>query len=171
MPSRVQLSCGPVDCSPPGSSVHGISQARILEWITISPSPGDLPNPRMEITPPAWQVDSFTPEPPGKPSPHLKIQRRMQIDFPKDGSICLLPSTMDLDRDKTQPLSPHETDALLKLENHALLFMVSVCTAFLHARSYTGSISSVFTLSPHNTTWWLLISILQGTEVGLVTLW
>ena len=25
-----------MDCSPPGSSVHGISQARILEWVTIS---------------------------------------------------------------------------------------------------------------------------------------
>ena len=36
--------CNPVDCSPPGSSVHGILQARILEWLPF-PSPGDLPNP------------------------------------------------------------------------------------------------------------------------------
>jgi len=28
--------CDPVDCSPPGSSVHGISQVRILEWVAIS---------------------------------------------------------------------------------------------------------------------------------------
>ena len=28
--------CNPMDCSPPGSSVHGISQARILEWVAIS---------------------------------------------------------------------------------------------------------------------------------------
>ena len=28
--------CSPVDCRPPGSSVHGISQARILEWVAIS---------------------------------------------------------------------------------------------------------------------------------------
>ena len=28
--------CGSMDCSPPGSSVHGISQARILEWVAIS---------------------------------------------------------------------------------------------------------------------------------------
>ena len=28
--------CDPIDCSPPGSSVHGIFQARILEWVTIS---------------------------------------------------------------------------------------------------------------------------------------
>ena len=28
--------CNPMDCSPPGSSVHGIFQARILEWVAIS---------------------------------------------------------------------------------------------------------------------------------------
>ena len=30
--------CNPLDCSPPGSSVHGVSQARILEWVAISSS-------------------------------------------------------------------------------------------------------------------------------------
>ena len=34
--SHVQLFCDPMDCSPPGSSVHVISQARILEWVGIS---------------------------------------------------------------------------------------------------------------------------------------
>ena len=28
--------CEPMDCSPPGSSIHWISQARVLEWVTIS---------------------------------------------------------------------------------------------------------------------------------------
>ena len=28
--------CNPMDCSPPGPSVHGILQARILEWVAIS---------------------------------------------------------------------------------------------------------------------------------------
>ena len=37
--SRIQL-LQPVDCSPPGSSVHGILQARILEWVVISFSRG-----------------------------------------------------------------------------------------------------------------------------------
>ena len=32
--------CDPMDCSPPGSSVHGISQATILEWVAISFSRG-----------------------------------------------------------------------------------------------------------------------------------
>ena len=31
--SHVQLFCNPVDCSPPSSSVHGISQAKLLEWL------------------------------------------------------------------------------------------------------------------------------------------
>ena len=32
--------CDPMDCSPPGSSVHGILQARILEWVAMSSSKG-----------------------------------------------------------------------------------------------------------------------------------
>ena len=32
--------CDPMDCSPSGSSVHGISQARVLEWVAISSSRG-----------------------------------------------------------------------------------------------------------------------------------
>ena len=38
--SVVSNSCAPVDCSPPGSSAHGILQARILEWVAISFSKG-----------------------------------------------------------------------------------------------------------------------------------
>ena len=34
------ILCDPVDYSPPGSSVHGVSQARILEWVAISFSRG-----------------------------------------------------------------------------------------------------------------------------------
>ena len=33
-------SCDPIDCSPPASYVHGILQARILEWVAISSSRG-----------------------------------------------------------------------------------------------------------------------------------
>ena len=42
----------PLDCSPPGFSVLGIFQARILEWVAI-PTPGDLPNPGIESLTPA----------------------------------------------------------------------------------------------------------------------
>ena len=33
-----QTLCNPMDCSPPGSSVHGILQARVLEWIAMPSS-------------------------------------------------------------------------------------------------------------------------------------
>ena len=39
--------CDPMDCSPPGSTVHGILQARIVEWVVISFS-RDLPDPGIE---------------------------------------------------------------------------------------------------------------------------
>ena len=58
--SRVRL-CDPMDCSPPGSSVHGILQARILEWVAISFSRGSS-RPRDQT-----QVShiALTSEPPG----------------------------------------------------------------------------------------------------------
>ena len=42
-----------MDCSPPGSSVHGIFEARILEWMAISYSRGGLPDPGTEAASPA----------------------------------------------------------------------------------------------------------------------
>ena len=62
--------CNPRDCSPLGSSVHGILQARILEWIAISFSRGSS-HPRdwtrVSCTGRHWQADSLPAEPPGKP--------------------------------------------------------------------------------------------------------
>ena len=55
----------PVDCSPPGSSVHGILQARILEWVAIS-SPSQGLNPCL-LHLLHWQVDSLPLASPGKP--------------------------------------------------------------------------------------------------------
>ena len=69
--SEVARSCptlpNPMDCSLPGSSIHGIFQARVLERVAI-PSPGDLPNPGIDPRSPALQADSFLPtESPEKP--------------------------------------------------------------------------------------------------------
>ena len=50
-----------------GSSVHGILQARILEWVAVS-FPGDLPNPGIEPGSPTLQADSLPSEPTGRPS-------------------------------------------------------------------------------------------------------
>ena len=46
--------------------VHGILQARILEWVAF-PSPGDLPNPGIEPRSPALQAYSLSAEPKGRP--------------------------------------------------------------------------------------------------------
>ena len=56
----------PMDCSPPGSSVHGISQARILEWVAI-PFSGGSSQPRDQTRSPALEADSLPSEPPEKP--------------------------------------------------------------------------------------------------------
>ena len=58
--------CDPMDCSLPLSSVHGILQATILEWVAF-PSPGDLPNPGIKPGSSALQADSLPSEPPWKP--------------------------------------------------------------------------------------------------------
>ena len=60
------ILCDPMDCSPPGFSVHGILQARILEWIAIPFSRG-LPHPGIKTWSPAFQADSLPSEPLGKP--------------------------------------------------------------------------------------------------------
>ena len=51
--------------SLPGSSVHRISQERILEWVAISFS-WDLPDPGIESVSPALAGGFFTTEPPGR---------------------------------------------------------------------------------------------------------
>ena len=58
--------CNPMDCSLPGSSVHGFLQARILEWVAIPFSRGSS-QPRIWTWSPALQADSLPSEPSGKP--------------------------------------------------------------------------------------------------------
>ena len=53
------------DCSPPGSSVHAVLLARLLEWLAIPFSRG-LPNPGIKPEFPALQADSLLSVPPRK---------------------------------------------------------------------------------------------------------
>ena len=60
-------SCHPMDCiSPPGCSVHGILQQEHWGGLPF-PSPGDLPHPGLELTPPALADGFFSTEPVGSP--------------------------------------------------------------------------------------------------------
>ena len=59
--------CDPMDCSPPGSSVHGILQARILEWSAIFSSRGfSQPRDRTLVSRVSC-IGSLPCMPPGKP--------------------------------------------------------------------------------------------------------
>jgi len=66
-----------MDYSPPGSSVHSILQARILEWVAI-PFSRDLPDPGIKPGSPALWVDPLPSEPPGKPRKNL-----LKVNEPK----------------------------------------------------------------------------------------
>ena len=58
--------CNPTDRSPPGSSVHGISQAGVYSVLPL-PSSGDLPDPGIKPKSPTPEVDSLPSQPPGTP--------------------------------------------------------------------------------------------------------
>ena len=77
-----------MDFSQQGSSVRGIIQARVLEWV---PSPGDLPNPGIEPRSPALQADALPSEPPGKP---LTPLGRDNLTDPYNPPPILQPSSL-----------------------------------------------------------------------------
>ena len=74
--------CDPMDCSLPGSSVHGILQARIWKWLPFY-SPGDHPNPEIKPRSPALQVHSLPSEPLGKPEENEKGQKTESTERPE----------------------------------------------------------------------------------------
>ena len=59
--------CDPTDYCPPGSSVHGILQARLLQWVKPVLSLGNLPDPEIKARSPTLQTNSLSSELPGKP--------------------------------------------------------------------------------------------------------
>ena len=75
--------CDLMDCSLLVSSVHGILQARILEWVAI-PSPGDLPNPGIEPRSPALQADLYQLSHQGSP----RILEQGAYPFSRGSSWC-----------------------------------------------------------------------------------
>ena len=84
--------CDPVDYNPPGPSVHGFLQARILEWVAI-PSPEDFPNPEIKPMSPALQAVSLLSEPDGasgkEPSCQCRRYKRPGLSpwVGKDGGL------------------------------------------------------------------------------------
>ena len=72
LPWSCPTLCDPMDCSPPGSSIHEILQARTLEWVAVPPL-GNLPAPGSNppiLCPLHWQVGSLPLVPPQFSSVH-----------------------------------------------------------------------------------------------------
>ena len=97
MPNSLWID--PMDCSLPGSSVHGILQARILEWVVIFDSRGS-PHPGLKPGSPALQAYFLPSEPPGKPRidyakafdcvDHNKLWKILKVMGIPDHLTCLL---------------------------------------------------------------------------------
>ena len=83
--------CDPVDCNPPGFSVHGILQQEYWSGLPFPP-PGDLPNPGIKPASPATPALAgrcFTTTPPGKPYMMFKSQQ-INNDFKSTDERCHL---------------------------------------------------------------------------------
>ena len=79
------ILCDPMDCGPPGSPVHGILQARILEWVAISSSRGSSrPRDWAHVSHVSFTAGKFfTTDPLGKPATNLNHQggQVREVDF------------------------------------------------------------------------------------------
>ena len=81
--------CDPIDCSRPGSSVHGILQARILEWVAIPFSWGpSQPRDQARVSCTAGRL--FTFEPPWVEAPIYLALKMSQFQRIEIGSFCSL---------------------------------------------------------------------------------
>ena len=108
-----------MDCSPPGSSTHGILQARILEWVAMPSSMGS--SPPVDRTPRLLcllhrQADSLPLAPPGKPEardppkspPDLTLPARLFL-----GSLLLPTSTSQCKKKSSVTVCPESEVAQL----------------------------------------------------------
>ena len=115
--------CDPMDCSPPGSSVHGILQARILEL--PFPSPGDLPDPGIKPRFPALQVDSLLSEPPAS---ILYLPLNLLVDLFKN---------MDYRYSSFRAASSYQANQRARTEERAFAELPTIIFIFLHFYNFT----------------------------------
>ena len=87
------ILCDPMDCSPPGSAVHGDSPGKNTGVGCHARLQGDLPNPDIEPRSPELQVDSLPSEPPGKPmnTGVGSLSLLQGIFLTQESNQCLLP--------------------------------------------------------------------------------
>ena len=96
--------CDPMDCSLPGSSVHGISQARTLEWVALSFSRrSSQPQDRTCVSCLlCWQAGSLPLGTPGKPEAGLKTTKKCTRCVPREledkaiFTLCIFKNTEEI---------------------------------------------------------------------------
>ena len=88
--SHIRLFVTPLDCSPPSSSVHGILQAKILEWVSISSFRGSSqPRDGIHVSSVSCIAGGFfTAEPPGKSLVNMKRTELSWRRGRNDGEDC-----------------------------------------------------------------------------------
>ena len=137
--------CDPMNCSPPGSSVHGIPQAGILEWVASSFSRG------------ASQIGDhtcvscttggfFTTEPPGKRLKchqlSSKVKREVLLARSCQTLLSLVINTVTL-CDPARPLCPWDSPGKnTGVGSHCLLQGIFPTRQILYHLSHQGSLSS-----------------------------
>ena len=84
--------CNPTDCSPPGSSVYGILQAKILEWVAISFSRRSS-QPGTEPISPALQADFWLLRHPGSPHCFMLLLLQLLLSHISRVLLCVTPQT------------------------------------------------------------------------------
>ena len=113
--SELAQSCptpsDPMDCSLPGSSVHGILQARILQWVVIPFSRGSSQPRDRKLRSSALQVASLPSEPPGKPLKE-RIISNLCTHF-----LCFLTSRTE----KDSSFSQRKSDLIFGMRENTVL--------------------------------------------------
>ena len=115
--------CDPMDCNPPGSSVHRILQARILEWVAIS-------SPEIKPRSSALQANYLPLEPPGKPAKKSKTNEQRGI-VPILSSLCSLLFSIILGLESESDLLPFFFFFILKFSMFYLESFLRFCSFWL----------------------------------------
>ena len=127
--------CNPMDCTLPYSSVHGILQARILEWVAMLSSRGIFltqgsNSSLLRLL--HWQVGSLPLGPPGKPKYHLKSleekEREREREEEKCWSVSLTNHVQNLCAKNYTPLTRDIKDHLSQWRNRPCSWTERQCS-------------------------------------------
>ena len=127
-------------CSPPDSCVHGIFQARILEWVAIPFSRGSSPSPKLYphlLTLLQWQTDSLPLSHLGSPSKVWFLLHRTSTLSPGQGLLLDMKS------------NEHGFDSLYQTLQYSFILLECSSSWIFSSLDFITSFSPRFTPTPH----------------------